>query len=236
MSFWAKLGLPLALGLAAAFINFVSVTSEKQPFECIRLVGRDLEAGDVITEEIMERAEMFGDFSELETMFVAWEDRAMVLGRPLRQPLRTGAPVLLRDTTPVGELPIKQDEVSMTISTGQIPTISEFIRVGEMVSFAIANNSGENDTIGKFRVLAVGNRTTQLDQGKVRNERTLTVAAKFKVDNKLDPNSQRLLNAQNGLNGFKLMAVLQHPSSEIVTHRPTTHPVSIQPMPVRRTR
>ncbi len=66
------------------------------------------------------------------------------------------------------------------------------------------------DLIGPFRVAAVGLRVTpggEIDNEAAGDERVLTIAARFANGKPVDHNTQRLLAAQSGLSGERIVTV-----------------------------
>lgn len=230
MSHFTKLGLPIALGLVAAGMNMAASSSRHTPFDCVAL-DHDLDNEAAIQEKDLVKVSVSGDFDELSGSFLGWNDRALLYGRTLPRPLKKGDVLLLRDAKPHENLlPVQQGEQPMSVSIGQMTVVPEFIQVGQYVSFFVGKEKdetlefdsgfqGQDDRvasrIGPFRVLAVGTRTTVMAEGKKRNERTLTIAARTSSDGELDRHSDSLLAALKGFDGIELLGVTlnQSPAS-----------------------
>lgn len=228
MKLWTKLGLPLALGMLAAAMNWAATTSKLAPYACVRLAS-DVEFGEPLRQDMFERVEISGDLLNLPDTFVPWRERSLLYGYPSPRSFTKGDLVLLRDAEPQKNvLPTQPGELPMSISLGSMTVVPEFIQVGQQVSFFVgkepsrsAETAVSQETravarqIGPFRVLAVGNRTTQLGQDRPRDGQTLTIAARMVEDDVLDEQSDQLLASLKGFEGMQVMGVILHTT----THR-----------------
>lgn len=232
MNHWLRLALPLGLGLAAAVVNWVTVSSGMKPMAFVR-VNRSLARGAVFTAQCLERVEMSGELGKLPYTAVRWEDRATLYERPTPRQLLAGDLVLWRDATPLPrELQTQPGEVMMGISLAGMTSVPEFIQVGQQVGFfvggegkpaaPVAADGSQSppsrtplEYLGPFRVLAVGKRITPggevLDGERNSMETILTVAARFLPNSRrLDERSARLLSARTGFSGERILGIVLH--------------------------
>lgn len=240
MNPWMKLGLPVGLGLVAAMTNWAATSSKLKPYACVR-VASDIGYGDPIQENLLTRFEVRGDLASFPKTFVPWDERALLYGHLAPRPFKEGDLVMWRDAAPhENVLPTQPGELPMSVSMRGMTVVPDFIQVGEKVSFfvgrdpsrvrnsdpaeadaGLAIDPGVAKQIGPFRVLAVGTRTTQVDQSTKQRDTSLTIAAKFASDGVLDEQSDRLLAALKGFNGAHVLGVVLHKStSQIQRVRP----------------
>jgi hypothetical protein len=204
---------------------------------------KDLEAGHILTEEDLVPvpipaipARRLKDFAYL------YSDRASIVGLRITRPIPGGSLLLQDDLRPpppklrFGGQPVgNSEEIAMFIPIDVRTIVPSLLEPGDMVSFvvggptpAIGNPTptatepgspqenpvvGGPQVIGKFKVLAIGNRLSstevhrayQLPQGQ---ENVLTISVRLE-SGRLEPKAERLWKMLEATN-FRQVGVILH--------------------------
>lgn len=204
---------------------------------------KDLESGHILTEEDLVPvpipaipARRLKDFAYL------YSDRASIVGLRITRPIPGGSLLLQDDLRPpppklkFGGQPVgNSEEIAMFIPIDVRTIVPSLLEPGDMVSFvvggptpAIGNPSptaaetgspqenpvlGGPQVIGKFKVLAIGNRLSstevhrayQLPQGQ---ENVLTISVRLE-SGRLEPKAERLWKMLEATN-FRQVGVILH--------------------------
>lgn len=170
MNHLIKLALPIGLGLAAAVLNWTTVSSRIQPHYFVR-VSEDLKVGDKFSDNNLERFALSGELGGLSKTAFLWKDRVTLFGRLTPRDLEAGDIVFLRDATSTEhKMSAQPGELVFRIDYRGINAVPEDIRVGEMVSIKVGTDENKlrrsdrssqdnvvsSGQIGPFRVLEVG--------------------------------------------------------------------------------
>lgn len=205
--------------------------------------GKDLESGHILMEEDLVPvpipaipARRLKDFAYL------YSDRASIVGLRITRPIPGGSLLLQDDLRPpppklrFGGQPVgNTEEIAMFIPIDIRTIVPSLLEPGDMVSFivggptpVIANpgtspaanpppegnpGSGGPQVIGKFKVLAIGNRLSstevhrayQLPQGQ---ENVLTISVRLE-SGRLEPKAERLWKMLEATN-FRQVGVILH--------------------------
>jgi len=136
MDHWKQLGLPVALGLLAAALNWYSVSSKLQPTAFVG-VNQHVSPGDTITRQMLTKLEINGDHG-LAQAALPWEQRSILLEWRATRRLQKGSLVLRRDVTP-DRAGVSPDEHEFTISVGNLDAPPDLFEES-YVSFALSDN------------------------------------------------------------------------------------------------
>jgi hypothetical protein len=238
MKTWLRLVIPVGLGLAAVWLNTTVMNSKLQPQTFI-VVTDNLEAGDSFRPSSIGPRSFSGKVADLLESAVPWEDRAVILGREVPRPLRSGDLVLWRDATPPArELTPDEGEASLPISLGDIDIVPNLLLVGEEIGFyvngSVLNSSlpinyedpekfsvglnlpgipsaSDPHYIGPFRILSVGQRLTRTsEESSNRDSQIITIAIPEGDASEGHENTRILLKARATNGG--VMAIVLHRS------------------------
>ncbi|WP_347244358.1 hypothetical protein [Thermogutta sp.] len=204
--------------------------------------NKDLDIGHVLAEEDLVPvaipplpARRLKDFAYL------YADRASIIGLRVTRPVPGGSLLLQDDLRPPpprlrfgGQPAGNTEEIAMFIPIDTRTIVPSLIEPGDMVSFIVSAPTpvpggnppaGENPTapatnagggpqvIGKFKVLAVGNRLTSVEAHRAyqlpqSQENILTISVKLE-DGRLEPKAERLWKMLEATN-FRQVGVILH--------------------------
>lgn len=166
MNHWKQLGIPVAIGLVAAVLNWYSVSSKLQPLPYVG-VSEHVNPGDAISKDMLVRLEINGD-PGLAQAALPWDQRAILFGWRATRRLQKGSLILRRDVIPDGAA-VGPDEREFTVSLPDLdapPDLYEDCHV----SFALTDDrrlqsdpkggmfgaaSDDDGFVGPFRVVAI---------------------------------------------------------------------------------
>lgn len=204
--------------------------------------NKDLDIGHVLTEEDLVPvaipplpAQRLKDFAYL------YADRASIIGLRVTRPVPGGSLLLQDDLRPPpprlrfgGQPAGNTEEIAMFIPIDTRTIVPSLIEPGDMVSFIVSaptpvpganplpgGNSpapatdagGGPQVIGKFKVLAVGNRLTSVEAHRAyqlpqSQENILTISVKLE-NGRLEPKAERLWKMLEATN-FRQVGVILH--------------------------
>lgn len=93
----------LALGLAAAAMNWVYLNKVEGDSLTVARAGRLIRAGESISSDIFQKANISGDIGQLRGIFVPWDDITAFNNRPLTETLEPGQLLTLHSFQLTGE-------------------------------------------------------------------------------------------------------------------------------------
>lgn len=223
MDNWKRLSVPIVLGLAAAGLNWYSVSRKVRPTSYVA-VKRSVSAGEKITKGVLVKVDICGDHG-LERAALPWGERSLLYGWRATRNLQRGDLVLRRDANPV-QFARSNEELVFSVSVSDI-YVPNHIYVDDFVSFALGyhrsyrteqNNAARFDPrfderqIGPFRIVAVEDeltRDTETASHHRVNELTLSVPG----DEFGHARMQRLLDAFNHQGGQQVLSIILHGDS-----------------------
>ena len=205
MKYLTKLLIPIGLGVLAFVLNWLAV--QPQLGREFVTVNQDVALDKELTESQFAKFKIVGeDFDRLKQTLVPWEERAALVGLPVRRELIKGDFIFWQDVRYVSAdfLPAA-DEVPLHISLEGVDYEPSLLKVGNLVGIVVpvspkVEGAGDGTTsaaainaelnaqfeeLGPFRVLSVGERTLQkpgeTDSAERRkgNERIVTLAIKL---------------------------------------------------------
>jgi hypothetical protein len=77
---WKNLALPVALGIGAAYFNWVTVSNKLEP-QAFVAMAKDIKPGDVFTEDSLARVDIASSHgSNLEATLIPWSRASALIG------------------------------------------------------------------------------------------------------------------------------------------------------------
>jgi hypothetical protein len=213
MRHWIGLMFAMGLGALAGGLNWSVIHSRTAPRAFIR-IDRDLEAGEPIRDEYLERKDIRGDLGSLFEAALPYDERATLFNRPAPRTLHRGDLILFSDAeSPPAELMARAGEDALPVPLEGVSIVPELLRVGDEIRFLVTATGlrgpeptadGGDPTsyhyLGPFRILSVGSRLTRRPPGEddpsPGDPRLITVAIKHQADGEpLDSQTRRLVDA-----------------------------------------
>ncbi len=186
MNALSKLLIPIALGAAAAAVNFYSLQTSLKPVDFVAAAG-PISQGQVITEKDLVASD--APVRLKDAMKVAaplYDDRLVLVGQRARRDFAAGDLIFFKDTelsNVTAEVDFRaHNEAAMTVRLGQNTELASKFRVGMPVYFRImvprGNEQFESQRIGPFRLVAVGpeKQSGLLSTGETRPISQVSVA------------------------------------------------------------
>lgn len=158
MNYALKLSIPVGIGLAAAAINWMILSSGTQAVFYVT-VKEPLKVGDKFTLEMAEPLPVPIRFQGLSRTLVPFADRGILSGRVVRRRIESGDPVFFADTDLGGAwFDLQSTEELFPVSLDQVSVDPQLLRIGNLIRLRVPAVSGESDPpwIGPFRIVAVG--------------------------------------------------------------------------------
>lgn len=129
MNHWQRLGLPVALGICAAFLNWRSVSRQLTPRDYVAAKS-NITAGEKLGQESFTRVSIsHSTNAELEQALVPWNKVSALVGRFALRSIASGAPLTQFDiceanvATRNGE----EDEIELRMSFGERENSALFV-------------------------------------------------------------------------------------------------------------
>jgi hypothetical protein len=94
-----KLFLALSLGVVAAAVNWIWLSSQVEPEEFVA-AKKSIEAGEPIVEDLLKPIGIPGNPKELRASFIPYEERFVLFGRKVPRAFKEGDLLLYRDLEP----------------------------------------------------------------------------------------------------------------------------------------
>jgi len=121
MNHWQKLGLPVALGICAAYLNWQSVSSKLEPRDYVA-VSEDIDPGKILTKESLIRVSISSSSpAALDITLVPWSQVDALTNRYAHRKLLAKSPLTQFDIAEVNlaEKEDSEDEISVTMSVSE---------------------------------------------------------------------------------------------------------------------
>jgi hypothetical protein len=160
MNYAIKLLIPLGLGLAAAAINWMVLTSGTQVVHYVT-VSQPLDVGDTFNLEASEPLALPASFKDLSQTMVLYADRGVLSGRVVRRRIEAGDPVFFADTDLGGQwLDLQPNEELFPVALDEVSVDPNLLRIGNLIRFRVPAEEGEDSPpwVGPFRIVAVGSK------------------------------------------------------------------------------
>ncbi len=236
--------IAIGLGIVGAFCNWLYVAQmgkDMQPVDFISINDNvKINAGDKFSSEHFVPVSIPGNhLGNLDKSAYLWKDLATVVGSAATKSYGPGDILLRQDVRTPPEMDIKKllspDERVLWIPVDTRTFVPSLVNAGDNVSFIVPRMGssfptpvaedaagagrppGTTETIGPFRILALGNRLGSQDVLRAAGmspsqENIMAVAVKF-VNKDFDEKGQKLLETLR-LTNFQQVQVLLHPSPE----------------------
>jgi hypothetical protein len=235
--------IAVGLGIVGAFCNWMYLAQMGKDLQLQDFVGINenvkINAGDKFTEVHFMKVSVPGNnVGNLDKVAVKWSDRATVVGLPATKSYSLGEILFWHDLRTPPNLDIKKllaaDEMAVWIPVDSRTFVPALVNAGDNVSFIIPRVGGTfptpaedpsaagkvasmTETIGPFRILALGNRLGSPEvlraSGQTPSqENVMAVAVKY-VAGEFDEKGQKLLDTLR-LTNFQQCQVILHPSPE----------------------
>lgn len=204
---WAKLLIPLGIGIGAAVLHWQAIGQAPPTAKFVR-VKQSLKTGTVIEADALEEVTITGTQETVDALkltAIPWQDRGVIVGRPAPRNLKKNDILFLQDTWSFDPqlsepwAPLALDKVDVQMAN---------LSVGSEVTFKVPIPPKEGlegpalpkgfEQLGPFRVLAVGTRLSRVgSDGKTEAvDKTIAIAVKYDSSGKLtDPDYDKLLAA-----------------------------------------
>lgn len=173
MQGWWKLLIPLALGVAAAALNYMGRSSDVEAVSYVAL-KKDLKTGEEIKPEHLTNLELPRTMTSLAKSAIPFRDQSVLYGRRVQRSMKKGDLVLWSDVSS-GQKAWEKGELLLHLSLDNIPLLED-IRVGQKIAFILpkdlegtplkekapdAKDKRNYKLVGPFRVHSLGRRFTE---------------------------------------------------------------------------
>jgi hypothetical protein len=236
--------IAVGLGIVGAFCNWLYVAQLGQEMHPVEFIGVNenvkINVGDKFNREQFIPISIPGhNVGNLDKAAYKWSDIATVVGTAATKSYGPGDILLRQDVRTPPEMDIKKllspDERVLWIPVDTRTFVPSLVNAGDNVSFIVpkmgttfptpaaedpagAGRSASTDTIGPFRILALGNRMGSQDVLRsagmsASQENIMAVAVKVVNNKDFDEKGQKLLDTLR-LTNFAQVQVILHPSPE----------------------
>ena len=235
--------IAVGLGIVGAFCNWMYLAQMGREMESLEFIAINdnmkVNAGDKFTEaHFMKVSIPKNALGNLDKVAVKYDALATVVGQPATKSYSPGEILLWHDLRTPPELDIKKllsaDEYAVWIPVDTRTFVPALVNAGDNVSFIVprvggtfptpADDSGApgkpppmTETIGPFRILALGNRLGSPEvlraAGQTPSQENVMAVAIRIVGGEFDEKGQKLLDTLR-LTNFQQCQVLLHPSPE----------------------
>ncbi|MGE5192822.1 MAG: hypothetical protein ACM3U2_09985 [Deltaproteobacteria bacterium] len=235
--------IAVGLGIVGAFCNWMYLAQMGKDMQTLDFIGVSdnvkINAGDKFSEAHFMKVSIPGNnLGNLDKVAVKWEARATVVGQPATKSYSPGEILLWHDLRTPPELDIKKllsaDERVLWIPVDTRTFVPALVNAGDNVSFIVPRVGGTfptpaddpaaagkaapmTETIGPFRILALGNRLGSPEvlraAGQTPSQENVMAVAVRVVGGEFDEKGQKLLDTLR-LTNFQQCQVILHPSPE----------------------
>ncbi len=195
MNYAIRLLIPLALGIAAAAINWMVLSTGTQPVYFVT-VSQPINVGETFDLELAERLALPQNFTDLSKSIVPYEDRGVLSGRVLRRRIEKGDPVFFADTDLGGQwLALDASEELFPVPLDNVDVDPNLLRIGNDIRFRVPPIAGEDGPqwVGPFRIVVVGDKINNNFSEESSNASNGTLAIGIAYNMKRDSEQLRRL-------------------------------------------
>jgi len=160
MTYTLKLLIPIGLGVVAAAINWIAMSSATQPIKYVQ-ASMDLKEGQRFGVDNLAAIELPSTFKNLKDTAIPYEHIGVLYGQRVRRNLKKGDILFWRDSPEGGpRIGLMEDEEIHPVSIENVDCIPSLMRIGDEVSFRFLPMApgGQAVWVGPFRVVSVGPR------------------------------------------------------------------------------
>ncbi len=174
-----KLLIPIGLGIAAAIINFVVLSSSTKPVKFV-VAKKDIKKGEYFVDNVEEADVPVGMAGSLKEVAIMHADRGLLSGQRATRDISAGDIILYRDTAIKGSPP--PDFRTASERAKPVPLDGHRIygsSIGDNIWFVVpgfekvegrnerdAKYVGASQKLGPFRIIAIGEKTTTVSDEK----------------------------------------------------------------------
>lgn len=172
MNYLLKILIPLGLGILAGFVNFMILQKGAAEIDFVT-VETVVERGKPIQIDNLKKLSVSDKFSGLVKSMVPWSDRGALSGKLALRKIEEGDPVFFADTDNEGGwLDLKEGEKLFPVNIGDLEFDSTLVKIGNQISFRISFDEKSPKWIGPYRVVAVGSRSRNDEDGEGRSRQS----------------------------------------------------------------
>lgn len=160
MNYAIKLLIPLTLGVVAAVVNWMVLSSNTKPIKFVT-VKEAMKVGDLFDLEMCAELSVPPSFKSLSSSAVRFEDRGVLSGRRVRRAIEPNDPVFFADTDLSGKwLALENAEELFPVELGDVAVDENLLRIGNRIRFRVTALEGESEPpwVGPFKIVAVGSK------------------------------------------------------------------------------
>jgi len=167
MNYLAKLLIPLGLGILAAFVNYLILSSSTAKLDFVT-VDKDVPRDSPIDLANLKKLSVPREFEGLRQTMVPWSERGVLSGKRVRRSIKPNDPVFYADTDFEGDwLDLKDGEKLFPVNIGELEFDPTLLRIGNNIQFRVSNyKEAEPEWIGPYRVVAVGSKLRNDQDGE----------------------------------------------------------------------
>jgi len=159
MNYLAKILIPLALGILAAFVNYLILSSSTAKLDFVT-VDKEVPRDAPIELINLRKLSVPKEFQGLRQTMVPWNERGVLSGKRVLRPIRPNDPIFFADTDFEGDwLDLKDGEKLFPVNIGELEFDPTLLRIGNYIQFRVSlYKNAEPEWIGPYRVVAVGSK------------------------------------------------------------------------------
>jgi hypothetical protein len=196
-----KLLIPIGLGIAAAIINFVVLSSATQPVKFV-VAKKDISAGESFKDKVTVVDVPIDMAKSLKDVAILHDDRGLLSGQTAKRNIAEGDIILYRDTAIKGN-PTPDFRTSTERARAiELDGLEIYgAAIGDSIWFDIPGYqkaegtdmgeekyTGPTQKIGPYRILGIGTQMNTNDSART-SSRSTTVTIAYEPDLKLDKNN-----------------------------------------------
>lgn len=155
MNHWQKMSIPIAIGVIAGGLNYVSLMAKTAPKDFVA-VARDINKDETLQSGDFKLVPITVDNADLSKAAIPWAAAKMLVGSRASRSLKRNQVLLHSDLRPVALAPpdgLKEFTVKLT--TEEAPEAKR-LKIGDQVTFEetlAETGSQDRAEFGRFRVL-----------------------------------------------------------------------------------
>jgi len=147
MNHWQKLGMPVALGICAAFLNWQSISRKLEPREYVG-VNKEINAGEMVGNDALVKVTVSHSAGvELRNALVEWSRKDSLIGRFAQRSIKKNNLFTQFDLFEANILKPEKNEITELVAYNEPPHFF----VGDLVNVL----DGNGRTIEGWRVLSI---------------------------------------------------------------------------------
>ncbi len=183
MNYTIKLLIPMILGLAAAGINWMMLSSKAGTVQFVSAT-RDIEAGETLNRNDFQSVDLPLQFQSLTETAIPYSEVGLLAGQVAQRSLAHGDLLFYRDT-PIEGLFVdrREGEELFFVDVSDVALVPRLMRIGYYIWFRVPAKASKLPTspewVGPFRIVSVGSLISNDGEVEKRTPATVTVAYKM---------------------------------------------------------